>query len=202
MRIRQVKPAFWTDPTVAKASYPARLFYIGLWCVADDGGYIEWDAVQIGALLFPYEVPKVRERHISAWTRELTASGRLVLLDCGCMTVPTMPQHQRITGKQSFPTRDRHERMHRARGMGAPAGGPNDEGVTSHAQKSPNRGVRTYPSKQSVATGGSQALTDSPGTVGNGRERNVTERNGSAARDVKDNESEFRRLVPLPGKAS
>jgi hypothetical protein len=160
MRIRQVKPSFWTDPTIATIGYPARLFYIGLWCVADDAGYIDWRPVEIGALLFPYEPPSRRARHITEWTDALVKTERLRVMECGCAVIPTLPQHQRIAGKQAFTNRDRHLSRHRS---------------------------------LSVAT-------DSPGTVGN-----VTVRNGSATRDVSDNDdvsSEFRRRVPPPGAAA
>lgn len=36
MRIRQVKPDFFTDAVVSAWPPAARLFYIGLWTVADD----------------------------------------------------------------------------------------------------------------------------------------------------------------------
>jgi hypothetical protein len=109
MRIRQVKPAYWTDRTLASLSYPARLFYIGLWCVADDAGYIDWDLDELGALLFPYEVPHRRERHLSAWSVELVACGRVMVLDCGCAVIPTLEQHQRHAGgNRSYAARDRH----------------------------------------------------------------------------------------------
>lgn len=113
MRIRQVKPSFWTDPTIATISYQARLFYIGLWCVADDAGYIDWKPQEIGALLFPYEGAKVRVKHIAAWTRELEDAGRLIVKDCGCAVIPTLSSHQRIAGKQAFTNRDRHLGRHR-----------------------------------------------------------------------------------------
>ncbi len=112
MRIRQVKPAFWSDPTIADVSYPARLFYIGLWCVADDAGYIEWRPAEIGALLFPYETPKARMKHMATWTTELYEAGRIIVSDCGCVIIPTLPKHQRISGKQSFHNRDRHQNAH------------------------------------------------------------------------------------------
>jgi hypothetical protein len=204
MRIRQVKPSFWTDATIARASYQARLFYIGLWNVADDAGYIEWQPLEIGALLFPYESPKMRERHISSWTEELTASGRLIVKECGCAVIPTLPSHQRIAGKQAFTVRDKHDRLHRGRiPPGSIRGVSEGETVTSRAQTGPNSRTTEPSDKQAVAASGYQVLTDSPG---NGTVGNVTVGNGSAgARDVSDKDddatSDFRRLVPRPGAA-
>ena len=102
MRIRQVKPAFWTDSTLARVSYPARLFYIGLWNIADDAGWLQWELSGIGALLYAYETPKRRERLLVDWSDELVRQGRLVIHECGCASVPTLPKHQRIQGVQSF----------------------------------------------------------------------------------------------------
>lgn len=110
MRIRQVKPSFWTDPVVAQVSYQARLFYIGLWNVADDDGWLSWKPTELGALLFPYESPSRREKHIEAWAGELVAAGRVKLLDCGCARIPTLPVHQKHAGgNRSYQARDAHQ---------------------------------------------------------------------------------------------
>ena len=139
-----MRPEFWSDPVMGRLPYPCRLFYIGLWNVADDGGYMDWDPEGIGAVLLPYEAPAKRVRLIGDWAEQLVTARRLVILDCGCAVVPTLPKHQRITGKQSFAVRERHDRGH---------------------------------GKQSPLTDKQSLLSDSPGTLGNGRERNGTERN-------------------------
>jgi hypothetical protein len=108
VRIRQVRPEFWTDETMALLAYPVRLFYIGLWNVADDAGWMEWRPNRIGAVLFPYESPKRRERDITAWAERLVEVGRLVIHECGCAQVPTLSKHQRVSGKQSFTAFDGH----------------------------------------------------------------------------------------------
>lgn len=109
MRIRQVRPEFWTDETMAALAPAVRLFYIGLWNVADDAGWMEWRPSRIGAVLFPYEHPKKRERDIGVWSASLSLVGRLVLHDCGCGHIPTLSKHQRVTGKQSFQAFDVHK---------------------------------------------------------------------------------------------
>ena len=112
MRIRQVRPEFWSDEVVAALPDGARLFYIGLWNVADDAGWLEWRPTRIGALLYPYESAKRREVNIAAWALRLTDKGRLVIHDCGCAVIPTLPKHQRVAGKQSFTVRDLHHGKH------------------------------------------------------------------------------------------
>lgn len=184
MRIRQVKPAFWTDRVVARMTYPARLFYVGLWCVADDAGWLTWDLDELGALLFPYEQPTKRNRHLSAWTDELTASGRVKLLDCGCAIIPTLENHQKQSGgNRSFAGRTHHENVCRQYGK-----------------------VRTSTDKDvlSVSTDKSVLVPEKvAGRVGNGRERKG---NSAQARDDQDQgsttTSEFRRLVPMPGRTA
>jgi hypothetical protein len=93
---------------MAALSPAVRLFYIGLWNVADDAGWMEWRPSRIGAVLFPYAAPKRRERDIEAWAETLSAAGRLVIHPCGCAQVPTLAKHQRVSGKQSFTAFETH----------------------------------------------------------------------------------------------
>jgi hypothetical protein len=112
VRIRQVRPEFWTDETMAAMSPAVRLFYIGLWNVADDAGWMDWKPSRIGAVLFPYESAKRRERDIQAWADKLVERGRLRRHDCGCADIPTLSRHQRVTGKQSFAAKELHDKHH------------------------------------------------------------------------------------------
>jgi len=109
VRIRQIRPEFWTDETMAGLSHATRLFYIGLWNVADDAGWMEWRPQRIGAVLFPYVPPTRRERDIGTWATALQEAGRLVIHPCGCAQVPTLSKHQRVAGKQSFTALDAHK---------------------------------------------------------------------------------------------
>jgi len=108
MRIRQVKPEFWSDSDMAALPYSVRLIYIGLWCVADDAGYIEWRPERIAHDLLGYESTKVRVRHLPEWADQLVESGHLQMFDCGCALIPTLSKHQRIAGKQNFKYREIH----------------------------------------------------------------------------------------------
>jgi hypothetical protein len=105
MRIRQVRPEFFTDAIVSQLSPAVRLTYIGLWCVADDAGWMTWDVAQIAALLYPYESIRVRTRRIEQ------AGESLVMHECGCARIPKLEDHQRIGGNKSFTSRDKH-RVH------------------------------------------------------------------------------------------
>lgn len=112
MRIRQVRPEFFSDPVVGRLSPDARLTYIGLWCIADDAGWLDWDPEHIAAMLSPYESVRVRTARMEKAAEALVASGRVILHDCGHAQIPTLQAHQRIGGNKSFLTRDRHESIH------------------------------------------------------------------------------------------
>lgn len=96
MRIRQVKPAFWTDSRVADLPPAARLFYIGLWMVADDAGWLRWDVAQLGAELFSFDARGEREANVSEWGDLLEVAGRIVRHACGHAHIPTLADHQRM----------------------------------------------------------------------------------------------------------
>lgn len=110
MRIRAVRPDFWQDDTTARLPDPVRLFYIGLWCVADDAGWLEWRVAQLGAALYPYRSAVNRERNIRAWGAQLAAADRIALYPCGCAYIPTLSRHQRSVGNPSYQYRDKHRR--------------------------------------------------------------------------------------------
>jgi len=110
MRIRAVRPDFWSDDTLGHLSDAIRLFYIGLWCVADDSGWLEWKPAQLGATLYPYKRVTERERSIIGFGASLVAAGRLVLHPCGCGHIPTLVKHQRTVGNPSYQFRDKHRR--------------------------------------------------------------------------------------------
>lgn len=108
MRIRAVRPDFWQDDTIGHLSDSVRLFYIGLWCVADDAGWLEWKPAQLGAALYPYRTAHRRERDIEAWGDQLIQAGRIVRHPCACARIPTLTKHQRAGGNPSYQFRDKH----------------------------------------------------------------------------------------------
>jgi hypothetical protein len=96
MRIRQVKPSFWGDAVLAAATEQTRLFYIGLWMLADDTGWLRWDPAEVGHELYGYEPRRGRERHVSTMFADLVERGRVELHDCGHAFIPTLRDHQRF----------------------------------------------------------------------------------------------------------
>lgn len=102
MRIRQVKPSFWVDKTMAGLPEGTRLAYIGLWMLADDEGFIDWDVEQAAAELYPFEAVKRRERLLGERVVQLIDRGRVrSFTDCRCLHIPTLKGHQRVSGVRS-----------------------------------------------------------------------------------------------------
>lgn len=110
MRIRQIRPEFFTDPVTAHLSPEAQITYIGLWCVADDDGFLERDDDRLGVLLYPYMVRAVRLRRIARAFQALETSKRIVSYpDCACIRLPHLAEHQRIGGTKVYSVRDKHK---------------------------------------------------------------------------------------------
>ena len=98
MRIRSVKPAFWSDSHISDLAEPTRLFYIGLWMIADDAGWLRWDAREVGNELYGYETVRRREPKVQRMLDELVAHERVVLYPCGHVLVPHLADHQHLAG--------------------------------------------------------------------------------------------------------
>lgn len=112
-RIRQIKPSWFLDKELRRGtSADAREFYIGLWMIADDEGYLVWDVERIGAELYPYDGVARRERNVESWAKSLETlnpeTPHLRVYSCGHASVPKMKAHQRIAGNRTTTIRDRH----------------------------------------------------------------------------------------------
>lgn len=181
-RIRQIKPSWFLDKELRRGTTAdCREFYIGLWMLADDEGWLSWDAERIAAELYPYDPFAKRERNVIRWAEVLMTlspdAPHLKLYSCGHGWLPHMKQHQRIAGTRS-------------------------EG-SMKAHRDVCRDVRSVPSLQ-VATASHGSSRGSSG------ERNVEEGTVVAPATAPDGAAggltEFQRLVPRPialgGKAS
>ena len=56
MRIRSIKPEFWSSPDIAALSDSDRLLFIGLWSYVDDHGRGRDDVALIVAALYPHDM--------------------------------------------------------------------------------------------------------------------------------------------------
>jgi hypothetical protein len=55
MRARNIKPGFFKNEDLADCDLPTRLLFIGLWCLADREGRLEYRPRKIKAEVFPYD---------------------------------------------------------------------------------------------------------------------------------------------------
>ena len=55
MRARNIKPGFFKNEDLAECDLPSRLLFIGLWCMADREGRLEYRPKRIKAEVFPYD---------------------------------------------------------------------------------------------------------------------------------------------------
>jgi hypothetical protein len=174
-RIRQIKPSWFLDKELRRGtSADAREFYIGLWMLADDGGYLTWDIERIAAELYPYDSVSRRERQIEKFSESLETLNaeepHLVVYSCGHARVPKMPAHQRIAGKQSVGVKEAH-------------------GMCRNAVSRRRLTV-------AIGLGEPTMATDSPGRE-NGRERN-----GTVGVEPTEFQKKVPRAAALPAKAT
>lgn len=94
MRIRSVKPGFFNDRVTGRFSSELALFYIAMWCFADDDGRFEWEPEKIQGNLFSYK----RDMDVEAHLKALVKAGRVVKYEVDGITygvILTFKEHQR-----------------------------------------------------------------------------------------------------------
>lgn len=93
MRMRTIKPGFFTNEDLADLSPLTRILFAGLWCYADREGRFEWRPRRIKVEILPYDKCNVR-----ALLDELTAHGFIQRYTDGTEEyglVISFQQHQR-----------------------------------------------------------------------------------------------------------
>ncbi|VDG77330.1 Uncharacterised protein [Actinobaculum suis] len=114
MRIRTIKPEFWTSDDIAALSLEARLLYIGLWNYVDDNGVGVDKEHLIIASLFPKDF-YMRPQEVSVRTHgalsELAQRGLIVRYTVEnepYLQIPTWDNHQKINrpSKPRYPQYD------------------------------------------------------------------------------------------------
>lgn len=111
MRTRLIRPEFWADSRMADLAEGTRLTYVGLWCLADDEGYLSWQARDIAAELYRFEPPRRREAKVDKQLVELTDSGRVRVLDCGVHAlIPSLTRHRIKGGNTTDAVKRQHDK--------------------------------------------------------------------------------------------
>lgn len=99
MRIRSIKPAFFTHDDLAALPPLARLLFIALWCIADSKGRLEDKPRRIKAEALPYDDCDIDELlgllHSHAFIIRYEVNGGKYI------EIPAFTRHQRITGKEA-----------------------------------------------------------------------------------------------------
>jgi hypothetical protein len=111
MRIRSIKPEFWTDKRVASWDLFTRLFFVGLWSAADDHGRGSAEPARLAAELFPYDLSRdARETlaNVSRALATLSESRRVTFYRIGdedFFEIANWGRHQRVDkpGKSRIP---------------------------------------------------------------------------------------------------
>lgn len=119
MRIRTIKPEFWTNDELADLDPLVRLLFIGLWNMADCRGRLEDRPKRIKAAIMPYD-----DIDVHAALDTLMQAGFIRRYQVGgieVVQVVNFEKHQRITGKEaeaesSFPAEFTRETPGKRRG--------------------------------------------------------------------------------------
>lgn len=98
-RIRSVKPSLFGSYNLAKLPIEARYLFIGLFCEADDEGYLIDSPKRIAGDIFPHD-DKVTEGKVNGWLNQLQEVGsvlRYTTRDGRYIFLPEWEKHQRVT---------------------------------------------------------------------------------------------------------
>lgn len=98
MRIRSIKPEFWTSLTVAVLPIQARLTFIGLWNYCDDHGRGHDDARLVKAAIWPLD-NHVSDKRVDQWLGDLADAGlieRYAVSGKRYLCITNWSEHQRV----------------------------------------------------------------------------------------------------------
>ena len=108
MRIRSLKPGFWTSEDIAQLEECVALHFAGLWNYAQDNGVGRDDARLIRAALYPLR-DKVTVAEVERRQLQLAVAGlilRYTQEEVRLFSIPTWDEHQRVTN----PSRCKYDR--------------------------------------------------------------------------------------------
>jgi len=96
---RQVKAAFWTDTDLIRLlDIPGRMFYQGLWQLADDSGCLEYDVLAFKIHLFPADAIITIEV-IEQWVKKLIEAKKIIPYEAEgkkCLYLKNFHKHQTL----------------------------------------------------------------------------------------------------------
>lgn len=100
MRARNIKPGFFDNEVIGSLSMTARILFIGLWCLADKNGIVEYRPQRIKIKLFPYD-----SLNLIKFLEEVSQAGLIIIWadkDLGgqFIEIPTFLRHQKPHPKE------------------------------------------------------------------------------------------------------
>ena len=162
-RIRTIKPEFFTSPDTAKASVEARLFYIALWCWADDWGVGEANMNALLGFAFPEDDDKTRKEIQSLCKEVANTYGTLFYENNGryFYQIPAWEDHQKTQrrAKRRNPTHDDPESQPDKRIYGEPETSEHLQGTSESTQGNDQEG--TGEKEQGKGNRGTRNVSDS-----------------------------------------
>lgn len=97
-RTRTIKPEFWTDEKLAQVSREARLFFVGLWTVADDQGVTHASPFLLKSQIFPYDNLEIEQ--VADWIGDFVELGMVIPYQAengeNYLFIKRFPVYQRI----------------------------------------------------------------------------------------------------------
>lgn len=110
MRGRYLMREYWTDSDLfTKLDAETREFYVGLWMLADDDGWLPRDIPGIGAAVYQYMDRAPRERLVAEKLLRLQRMGKVRSFRC-CLFLPSVSHYPRAGKKTTIHHAD--HRMH------------------------------------------------------------------------------------------
>ncbi|QPK81137.1 hypothetical protein G7Y41_08870 [Schaalia sp. ZJ405] len=111
MRIRTIKPEFWTSPDISSLPIEDRLLFIGLWSYVDDNGVGRGEEELIRASLFPFDTLSESSVRVHGGLMRLFSSNLITLYrveNRPYVYINTWEKHQKINrpSKPRFPRPD------------------------------------------------------------------------------------------------
>ena len=158
-RKRMIDPAIWPDGNFARLSFGARLLFIGLITLADDGGCGDADPFKLRLSIFPAN-QDVGEKEILNWLKDMADPGMIELRsteNCGReVTLYKLPGWDRYQKLRADYTRDlsfanRYDAVtDPARTRNGPVTDPARTRTASKSSKSSKLNIKTQAHKNSA----------------------------------------------------
>jgi hypothetical protein len=102
LRGRYLMREYWSDSDLfLRLDAAQREFYVGLWMLADDEGWMPRDVPGIAGALFRFEDREPREAKVRSGLRRLADMGKVKSHRCGCLFLPAVARYPRA-GKKSI----------------------------------------------------------------------------------------------------